>query len=215
MCNNWTSVFDHVLAVMHRLVVTSPKWYMGACTLFHAHNQSRLLHPNHTPKSFNQQTNHGDLRSGWKPKVQPNTTRCITASWMTWAGTTPPSRTKTSWATNHPRSYFPTRSRSRSRDHEQGDGANPQTLQKTVIISKFSPYSHSQNKSLRTLKYALAPPLDKSVETSPAPKPKGMAAIGSRVHHFAVYQLVYRNFGGYQAGSVSKPVGISLANRTC
>jgi hypothetical protein len=37
----------------------------------------------------------------------------------------------------------------------------------------------------------------------------------TRVHHFAVYRPVYRDFGGYRAGSVAKPVGISLANRTC
>jgi hypothetical protein len=37
----------------------------------------------------------------------------------------------------------------------------------------------------------------------------------SRVHHFAVYRPVYRDFGGYRAGSVAKPVGIPLANRTC
>jgi hypothetical protein len=39
--------------------------------------------------------------------------------------------------------------------------------------------------------------------------------VRSRVHHFAVYQPVYRDFGGYRAGSVAKPVGIPLANRTC
>jgi hypothetical protein len=87
---------------MHEMVVRSPIRYMGACTSVHAHNQSRAVHWNHAPKSFMQQTNHGALRAGWKPKVQPNKTPCIIVSWLRWACTTPPSRTKTSWATNHP-----------------------------------------------------------------------------------------------------------------
>jgi hypothetical protein len=84
---------------MHEVVVRSPIRYMGACTSVHAHNQSRVVHWNHAPKSFMQQTN---IRAGWKPKVQRNKTPCIIVSWLRWACTTPPSRTKTSWATNHP-----------------------------------------------------------------------------------------------------------------
>jgi hypothetical protein len=87
---------------MHEVVVRSPIRYMGACTSVHARNQSRAVHWNHAPKSFMQQTNHGALHAGWKPKVQPNKTPCIIVSWLRWACTTPPSRTKTSWATNHP-----------------------------------------------------------------------------------------------------------------
>ena len=96
----WGNVCVHIL-VLIKMVVTSPKWYMGAHTLCNAPNQTQLAVPAYSSNWCKLATKQTDCHLVPIPKLQPNTPRWMVSACITPPRTSPPSQIPYPEATNH------------------------------------------------------------------------------------------------------------------